>query len=96
MLDMNLQGSITLSRDDFGDKLWTEVGQAIRLLTHAGYQCIVRNDEPAFDIIVIEFTYDSRLEWGNYVVALNADQYDDLMYRLNNDSDSNENDIEND
>ena len=92
VLDKNLQGTITLSRDEFGDKLWNEVGQAIRLLTHAGYQCIIRNDEPAFDIVVIDFTYDSHLEWGNYVVALDAEQYEDLIFRLEND----ENDIEND
>lgn len=92
LLDKNLQGTITLSRDEFGDKLWNEVGQAIRLLTHAGYQCIVRNDEPAFDIVVIEFTYDSRLEWGNYVVALDAEQYEDLMFRLEHDDENLEND----
>ena len=91
VLDKNLQGTITLSRDEFGDQLWNEVGQAIRLLTHAGYQCIVRNDEPAFDIVVIDFTYDSRLEWGNYVVALTSEQYEDLIFNIENNIDDIEN-----
>ena len=85
VLDKNIRGSITLSKDDWGNDLWKQVGETLRILTHSGYQCIVRNDEPAFDIVVIDFTYDSHLEWGNYVVVLDAEQYEELMFKLEND-----------
>ena len=78
------QGSITLTRDDWGDKLWNQVGETIRILTHSGYQCRVRNDEPAFDIIVIDFAYESRLEWGSRLVFMDEEQFETFVFNIEN------------
>ena len=56
---------IVLAKDEFGDNLWKVVGQQLEILTKAGYEVLVTNDEPAFDIICLEFCYDPRRGYGN-------------------------------
>ena len=71
-----VRGNIALSRDEWGDRLWDTVGETLRILTGSGYQCVVRNDERAFDIIVIEYNYDSKLEYGDRVVLLSEEDFE--------------------
>lgn len=71
-----VRGTIALTREEWGDQLWNTVGETLRILTGAGYQCAVRNDERAFDIIVIEYNYDSKLEYGDRIVLLDEEHYE--------------------
>lgn len=61
--------SITLCRDEFGDKLFEKLGELIDILTKANYVLKVYCDEPGLGIYVIQYQYKDpdytsvRLEW---------------------------------
>ena len=59
----NKYSEIVLSREEFEEDLWNEVGETLRILTTAGYECQVYDDD--FEIIVIRFNYAPRMGFGN-------------------------------
>lgn len=68
------QGKITLTKEEFGDQLWNKVGEILAILTKAGYMAKVFDDEPAWEIIVIEFGYKNE-EWGPELLWIDTDKY---------------------
>lgn len=68
------QGKITLTKDEFGDQLWNKVGETLSILTKAGYMAKVFDDEPASEIVVIEFGYKNE-EWGPELLWVDTDKY---------------------
>ena len=88
------QGTIVMSRDEFGDELWNSVGKMLKLLTESGYQCKIHQDEPAFNIVVIDYNYDERLEWGDKIVLMSMEEFED--YELWKRSQIDDENLEND
>ena len=74
--------TIVLCKDKFGDKLWQTVGEQLRILLAAGYEARVRDDEPAFGIIVIEFAHDNKVgdDWGtDRLMWVTSDEEDGII-----------------
>lgn len=59
----NKFNTLVLTSDEFGENLYVEVADAIRLLTKAGYVCVVCEEEVG--IIRIDFNYDKYNHFGN-------------------------------
>ena len=93
-MESGRQGTIVMSRDEFGDELWNSVGKMLKLLTESGYQCKVHQDEPAFNIGVIDYNYDERLEWGDKIVLMSMEEFED--YELWKRSQIDDENLEND
>lgn len=62
--------TLVLTKEDFGSELWNAVAEQVKLLLQAGYDIKIRDDEPSFNIVVIEYNHatykgfgNDRLEW---------------------------------
>ena len=60
---MNNYEEIVFTIEDFGEDLWSEVAEFLRIATRAGYTCEVYEDD--FDIIVVRYNYEKSKEFGN-------------------------------
>ena len=81
---------IVLTRDEFGDNLWKVVGQQLEILTKTGYQVLVSNDEPAFDIICLEFCYEPRKGFGNdFFLFVSDDEAESVFAQREENEDDN-------
>ena len=56
---------VVLTGEDFGEDLWVKVTEMLKLLTKAGYCCIITEEDK--DIIVIEYNYNPCLGYGNSI-----------------------------
>lgn len=76
---MNRYESIVFTKDCFGDKLWEKVGEQLKLLTEAGYICVVRDDD--VNIIVIEFQHENRALGSAYPYWLYPEEEETVVYQ---------------
>lgn len=60
---MNNYEEIVFAIEDFGEDLWSEVAEFLRIATRAGYECEVYEDD--FDIIVVRYNYEKSKGFGN-------------------------------
>lgn len=91
-VDTGKRGEIVLTREYYGDKLWNKVAQILQILTEGEYDCTVRNDEPAFGIIVIEYCYKHSVQWGgDRIVLMSIEDFEDyVMWKEYQDENKNE------
>lgn len=68
------QGTITLTREEFGKDLWNKVGEILSILTKAGYMAKVFDDETSLEIIVIQFGYKDE-EMGPELLWVDTDKF---------------------
>lgn len=71
---------LVLTREEFGDDLYTKLGEAVSLLINAGYECVIRYDEPGLGIILIEYNYDRRKEYGNETAYWISTEEEDVLF----------------
>ena len=74
---------IVLAVEEFGEELWNEVGETLRILTTAGYECQVYDDD--CEIIVIRFNYSPDRCYGNHTLEWVSDDDKELLNSLKND-----------
>ena len=55
--------TVVLTSEEFGNNLYNVVSDTIKILTKAGYVCVVSEEES--DIIRIDFNYDEFNHFGN-------------------------------
>ena len=73
----NRYSEIVLSREEFEEDLWNEVGETLRILTTAGYECQVFDDD--FEIIVIRFNYAPKMGFGNETLEWLSEEARDFL-----------------
>lgn len=56
---------IVLTREEFGDDLFFQVGLMMETLLTAGYVCVIREEENG--IVVVDFNHDTYKGYGNCV-----------------------------
>ena len=61
----NKYSTLVLTNEEFGDNLYTEVANILRILMKANYVCVVQEEEVG--IIRIDYNYDSYLHFGNAI-----------------------------
>lgn len=61
----NEYNTLVLTDEEFGNNLYIEVSNILRILTKANYVCVVREEEVG--IIRIDYNYDSHLQFGNAI-----------------------------
>lgn len=57
---------IVLASEDFGDQLWQIVGEALKILCDAKYECEVYDDDVG--IICIKYNYHPSMGFGNHTL----------------------------
>lgn len=61
----NRYNTLVLTDKEFGNNLYTEVANVLRILMKADYVCVVQEEEVG--IIRIDYNYDSYLHFGNAI-----------------------------
>lgn len=83
---------IVFTKDEFGDELWNTVGEQVRLLLKAGYDIKIYDDEPAFNIVVIEYNHATYKDYGNDRLEWVTDEeYDNILAARNYEGEDEEN-----
>ncbi len=73
--------TVVLSSEEFGDKLYEEVGNLLRVLFKAGYICVVK--EELEGIVRIDYNYDEFNNYGNALpIWLDQEEMEILDYCL--------------
>lgn len=57
---------LVLTKEDFKDDLWRQVGLTLELLSKAGYECEVYEEEAG--IVVIHYNHDRNKAYGNETI----------------------------
>ena len=75
----NRYETIVFTNEEFGDDLWNNVGEQLKLLAEARYICVVKEEEHG--IVVIQFQHD-RPEWGDaYPYWLYPEEEETVVYK---------------
>ena len=75
---------LVLAEEEFGEDLWHTVGEAIKILCKANYECEVYEDER--DIVVIRFNICSKLHYGNNTIEWVSPEEIEMLYQMREDT----------
>ena len=71
--------TIVFTEEDCGDNLWNVIGQQLKILSDAGYVCIVKLED--IGIVVIEFQCDDPELGCAYPYWLYPKEEDTVVYK---------------
>ena len=84
MIEKKFQQVVFCKKDEeTKEELFNRVGEQLKLLLEAGYIAVVRYDEPALGIIVIEFEHNEYIEgaYGNAMpIWLSSEEQDTVIW----------------